>query len=232
MDVNDLWPWFSTLSTTERARFALYACRQSLPVWDAIYVNDPRPHAALALVEALLDGTADLHAVQDAAAAMPDTTGTWLSASTRAGEAVRLLAASAPTFEGAEAAVEQVIASLDRDWRWRFGTPAQIGAHLRRTYLGLPTPEGPLPRFRLETEESTGGDLFEIEHRKKHWFIDRWTGQTLLYLADTTSGRLIAGAWGDFTGSTRDAALDGDVAVIGAVRIDLRTCETPWTNET
>ncbi len=237
--MDDLWSWFSTLNTADRARFALLACRQALPVREAIYRNDPQPRAALVSIEAWLDGTADLQAVQGAAAAMEaPSAGTWQSPCVRAGEAARLLAAAAPTFDGAEAAVEQVIASLDQDWRWRFGTPAQIGAHLRRTFLGLPPPEGALPRFRLEKEESTGGDLFEIEYRRMFWFVDGWTGRTLIYLSGATSGRLIAGAWGELSSSgADDVTLDGDYAVVPtgggmAQRFDLRACEEPWTNDT
>lgn len=242
--MDDLWSWLSTLVEEDRpraARFALFACRQALPVREAIYRMDPQPRAALGLVEGWLDGTVDIQAVRDAAAAMiaPSAT-TWLSASVRAGEAVRLLAAAAPTFDGAslEAAVEQVIASLDRDWRWRFGTPSQIGTNLRRKFLGLPPPEGDLPRFRLEKRESTGGDLYEIEYRREFWVVDGWTGRTLIYLSGATSGRLIAGAWGDLSPSGVDeVTLDGDYAVLRASagteqRIDLRACREPWTNDT
>lgn len=240
--MEDLWSWLAALVEEDRpraARFALFACHQSLPVWEETQTSDTRPRVALDVVEAWLAGTADIDAVRAAATSMiAPPSCTWHSASVRAGDAVRLLAEAAPGLDGAalEVVVENAIASLDRDWRWRFGVPSQIGKHLGRAFLGLPPPVGDLPRFRVEKEESTGGDLYEIEYRRKFWVVDGWTGRTVLYLSGETCGRFIAGSWGDLSSSGMDEVeLDGDYAVLrisgGAEeRIDLRACDEAWTS--
>ena len=170
--------WFAALAEEDRrraARFALLACRRALPVREEIYVTDPRPRAALDLVEAWLDDKVDAGAVSEAAPGLIDPSpSSWRSPSVFAGDAVRQLVGAVPALEVAAltAAVEDAITSLDQNWRWRWGCPSQIGEELRRVFLGLPLAAAGLPRFRVEKEESTGGDLFEIEYRREFWVVD------------------------------------------------------------
>ena len=213
-------------------RAAAAVARRALPVWEEHHEGDPRPGQALDLVTAWLAGEAPAEAVAAAAQSLlVPPSSTWYTPAIAAGEAARLVAEAVaePSLARLGRVVERATLALMKNWRWRHGTVALLRASLLRSMTGEQVPSQPGPRWRVEYEESTGGDLYEIEYRRKWWIVDEWTGEAMLLLSGETSGRLSAGSWGDLSSRGVEAVtIEGDEAVVGcAVELQERIALQP-----
>jgi len=193
--------------------------RLVLPVWEASFPTDRRPHVAVDAVDAWLDGRGSEEAVATAHAALQAPPAfTFDRAALAAGETVREAAACVPTASADTLGrlLDHAGNALSGDGRWRYATVDEVCAAIVRAIEGAPPPStGTSPRWRLERSESTGGDLYEIVHRRRFYVVDAWTGAVVVSVEGESSGAYDGSGWGDLSSSgVEEAWIEGDALVV------------------